>query len=149
MFSQDELQAMLNDKRKKNPSTKRRPDTVVAGDKMAKLVANATGYQIGDTRIILAEFYKQIIEQLQNKNLVELPGIGSLFPTLKGTKETTNFNYHTTGKPEKMLMQPRFNTCFRVSAGLDASIKQLPVSADEIEKILYSKLKTCRHATNQ
>ena len=140
MFTQEELVKMEADTRTPIPIKKRRPRKGHAGESMAKLVAKRTGFQVTSVKIILANYYQEIIEQLHAKNLVEIPGVGAVYPTLRQARKATRFNYHDKEKGvESMISQPAFLPSFKPSLVLENSLRKLPVSFQEIEELVYTK----------
>ena len=140
MFTKEELEKMEADPRTPIPIKKRRPRKTFAGKAMAKLVANSTGFQVHSVELILAAYYQQILTELHNKNLVEIPGVGAVYPTLRQARAATRFNYHDKAKgAERMISQPAFLPSFKPSLVLENSLRKLPVSFEEIEELVYTK----------
>lgn len=138
-FSQEELRVMANDPRPKVPLKRRKPSMCIAGRRMAKLVAEETGFQIVDVKAILAAFYSTASKELLNKKVVEIPGVCSMYAVVKPSRVCMSFNGQGDKNPTKMISQPKFTTMVNISHKMEEKVKKLEVNKQDIEDSVYTK----------
>lgn len=135
MFSQKELEAQINDKRKPKTLRQLRPDERVAGKELARLVAKRTGYQIKQTTEIIDAFYEIVFELLKSKVQVMIPKVGTIMPKIAKARIGMKFNRGTGKPPEKIIMQPKHSIEFIANKNMVAVMKDLPVTKQDIENL--------------
>lgn len=125
---------MNNEKRILKPLPQRKPKETVSYPKLVKKVAKSSKYRESDVKIVVDQFLKSIVEELEKKKAIRLPGIGILFPSIKPSRVGMALN-GGVGKPTKVIVPDRWMVKFQPSRRLEQLLFGLSVSEEEVNAL--------------
>jgi nucleoid DNA-binding protein len=139
MFTKEEIEKQVNDKRPLKPISKRRIKAPTPPSKLVRLVAKETGFTIVAVDEVITSLMLVIQKRILDKKEVTLQGIGTLSPVLKKAQRATDFNRYNDKAMGSLCIKPRFEMKFFINEVIDRAVKDVEVSAEEVENMFAEK----------
>lgn len=139
MFSKEEIEKQVNDKRPLKPVSKRKAKEPTAPSTLVRLTAKRSGFTQTSVNEVITALMEVIQERLLDKKQVTLQGIGTLSPILGKARKATNFNRYNEEATGSLFIQPRFELRFFPHEGMEEDVRSIEVSAEEVEDMFLVK----------
>tara|TARA_R110000737_G_scaffold117897_2_gene150486 strand:+ start:661 stop:1047 length:387 start_codon:yes stop_codon:yes gene_type:complete len=125
---------MNTKKRTLKPLNQRKPEELSAYGEIIKRAAKKSRYRSSDVKIVIAAFLEDVASELKQKKGVRLPGIGTLFASIKPSRVGMALN-GGVGKPVRIVVPDRWMLKFQPAMKIKKAMFKLPVSEEEIDNL--------------
>jgi len=122
------------DKRILKPQWQRKPEDKVRYDELVSLVSKESGFRKQHVKIVVDSMINQVIAALENKKQINLPGVGTLYPTIKRSRNGMSLN-GGKGEPTKIIVPDRWMARFQASKDLERKLFSLSISEEELNAL--------------
>jgi len=99
-------------------------------------VGKETEFSRKDVKLVIDTFIKKLEESLLDNKSVKLPGIGTLYPTVKRARPGVALN-GGVGKPEKMIIPAMWVLKIQPSKAIERNLRAIEVSKADIDNLYY------------
>ena len=125
--------------KKLKPTHLRKPGEIVSYEEMIKSLADETGFTRVDVDYVITTYLRMVKEELLERKLVKLKGLGSLFPIVKASRLVTNLKSVVNGIYSKFQVPPRWSMKFVPEPKFKKEVGEIMVTKRDLEKIYYKE----------
>ncbi len=127
--------------KKLKPTHLRKPGEIVSYEEMVKSLADETGFTRVDVDYVITTYLRMVKEELLERKLVRLRGLGSLFPMVKASRLVTNFRSIVDGVYDKFQVSAVWRMKFIPEQKFKDEVADIMVTKRDLEKIYYKDKK--------
>lgn len=127
--------------RKLKPTHLRKPTEFASYEEMIKDLADETGFTRVDVDYVITTYLRMVKEELLERKLVRLRGLGSLFPMVKASRLVTNLRSAVDGVYDKFQFPAVWRMKFIPEQKLKDEVADIMVTKRDLEKIYYKDKK--------
>lgn len=125
--------------KKLKPTYLRKPSEIVSYEQMVKDLADRTGFTRVDVDVVITTYLNMVREELLERRLVKLKGLGSLYPIVKASRLVTNMKSIVNGVYDKFQVPPKWYMKFTPEPKFKKEVGEIMVTKRDIEKIYFKE----------
>ena len=127
--------------KKLKPTHLRKPDEGISYEEMVKDLSDETGFTRVDVDYVITTYLRMVKDELLERKLVKLKGIGSLYPMVKASRLVTNLRSMVNGVYDKFQVPAVWRLHFSPTPRFKEEVADIMVTKRDLEKIYYKEKK--------